>query len=129
MSRRVLVGLLAAALCAGVRAAEDERVRAVQEIFDCLAAGLPAGGWREARAEVAEIAGEGGARTFKGMFYYLPRAEGAEPAELAPCDSREAAARIYALNQFLEPERRNWKAVRLVYTSEGRFELDYDYGR
>ena len=129
MPRRALLAVLAAFLAAGARAGEDERVRAVQEIFDCLAAGLPAGDWREARAEVAEIASEGTGRTFKGTFSYLPRGEGAGPADLVPCDSREAAARVYALNEFLEPERRNWKAVRLVYTSEGRFELDYDYGR
>lgn len=146
MPRRMLFAVLAGLLAAGAHAqgglrlpaeaaapkpaaaAEDERVLAVQGIFECLATGLPDGGWRRASAEVVEIAAGGEGRTFKGSFSYLPRAEGAEPADLVPCDSREAAARIYALNDFLEPEQRQWKAARLVFTSDGRFELDYDYG-
>lgn len=127
MLGRVLAAVLASILCASARAGEDERVRAVQEIFECLAAGLPQG-WRRAWAEVVELPADGEGRRFEGRFYYLPGAQGAAPADLAPCDTREAAARIYALNDFLEPGRRQWKAATLAFTSDGRFELDYDYG-
>lgn len=46
-----------------------------------------------------------------------------------PCNAREVAERVYALNDFLEPERRRWKAATLVFTGDGKFELKYDYGK
>ncbi len=105
---------------------ENERVKAAQRIFECVAAGLP-GDWRRAWAEVTEIATDGNERRFEGRFYYLPEAEGAEPVDLAPCDTREVAERIYALNDYLEPEQRRWQAATLIFTRDGKFELKYDY--
>ncbi|MFY9314215.1 MAG: hypothetical protein WAO95_01495 [Burkholderiales bacterium] len=107
-------------------AVETERVEAVQRIFECVAAGLPRE-WRRAWAEIVETAADGKERSFEGKFYYLPEAEGAEPAALVPCSAREVAERVYALNYFLAPDRRRWKVATLVFTSDGKFELKYDY--
>lgn len=109
-------------------AVETERAEAVLRIFECLATGLPRQrrrGW----AEIVETAADGKEHSFEGKFYYLPEAEGAEPAALVPCSAREVAERVYALNDFLEPEQRRWKAATLVFTGDGKFELKYDYGK
>ena len=104
----------------------SEGEKAVHEIFACLAAGLPEG-WRRAWVVVTEIAGDDKTRSFEGRFFYSLDPEGAQPATLVPCDAREAARRVYDLNEFLEPAQRRWKAATLTYTREGDFQLKYDY--
>lgn len=152
MSRRILLAVLAAAFAAGAHAQfglrlpaaqpapepgakaeqkpavadKNERIKAVQQIFACIAAGLP-GDWRRAWAEIAELAADGRERSFEGKFYYLPQAEGAKPTDLVPCSAREVAERVYELNDFLDPAERQWKAATLVFTNDGKFELKYDY--
>jgi len=44
-----------------------------------------------------------------------------------PCDARDVAQRVYKLNDFLEPEKRLWKVATLTFTSDGKFEIKYDY--
>ncbi len=108
---------------------ESPGERAVEEIFRCLATGLPAD-WRRAWVVVTELESDGKERRFEGKFYYSLDAAGAKPATLAPCDAREAAQGVYRLNDFLEPEKRQWKVATLVFLREGgKFELKYDYAR
>lgn len=154
MSRRLLLAALAAALAAGAHAQtglkppaaksapkaaakakqkpaaveENEGVKAVEQIFTCIAAGLPRE-WRRAWVVVTELSGSDKERSFEGKFYYSLDAEGGKPVDLVPCDAREAAQRVYALNDFLEPERRQWKVATLIFTRDGKFELKYDYTR
>jgi hypothetical protein len=105
---------------------ESEGVRAVREIFACLAAGLPEA-WQRAWVVVTELAGDDKERSFEGKFHYSLDPDGVRGVPLVPCDAREAAARVYALNEFLEPEQRRWKVATLVFTRDGKFELKYDY--
>lgn len=111
-------------------AAEEENpgVKAVEKIFACVAEGLPSD-WRRAWVVVTEIASDGGERSFEGKFYYSRDADGANPVDLAPCDARQTAEGVYALNDFLEPEKRQWKVATLIFLSDGKFELKYDYTR
>lgn len=118
----------AAAKKPAVEDLQNEGVRAVEEIFACLAAGLPED-WRRAWVIVTELSGGDRERSFEAKFHYSLDAEGAHPADLVPCSAREAAMRVYALNEFLEPAQRRWKVATLTFTREGGFELKYDYER
>jgi hypothetical protein len=39
------------------------------------------------------------------------------------------AQNVYKLNDFLEPDKRQWKVATLTFTSEGKFEIKYDYAK
>jgi len=120
----------ASAKAAPKPAADEENlgVKAVERIFACVAEGLPKE-WRRAWVIVTEIAGDGKERSFEGKFFYSLDAGGAKPAELVPCDARRAAQGVYELNDFLEPEKRGWKVATLIFLSDGKFELKYDYAK
>lgn len=152
MSRRILLAVLAAALALGAHAQQGLKlpptqskqkaatktqkkpaadqdnagVKAVETIFACLAAGLPQG-WRRAWVVVTELSGGDKERTFEGKFQYSLDAAGADPVDLVPCDARDVAQRVYKLNDFLEPEKRAWKVATLTFTSDGKFEIKYDF--
>jgi len=106
----------------------EANVKAVERIFQCIAEGLPKE-WRQARVVVTEISGSDKERNFEGKFEYSTQADGSKPEPLKPCDPREVAQGVYDLNEFLSPEKRKWKVATLTFTSEGKFEIKYDYVR
>ncbi len=108
---------------------EAERVKTIEQIFECLASGLPQDWW-QAWVEFAEREGAGwNDRIIEGRFFYLIDAERTMPQELKTCGAREVAELTYSLNQFLNPDQRRWKAARLEFNRGGSFELNYDYGK
>jgi hypothetical protein len=106
----------------------EANVKAVQKIFECVAEGLPQD-WRQARVVITERSSGEKERSFEGRFEYSTEADGSKPTPLKPCDSREVAQGVYELNEFLSPEKRRWKVATLTFTSEGKFEIKYDYVR
>ena len=100
--------------------------KAVEQIFNCVAAGLPKE-WRRAWVVVTELGGDDKERRFEGKFEYSLDAAGKDPKALAPCNAREVAENVYKLNDFLEPDKRKWKVATLIFTSDGKFEIKYDY--
>jgi hypothetical protein len=111
------------------RSASEENtpgVKAVEKIFGCVAKGLPKD-WRRAWVIVTELSGNDKERKFEGKFLYSADASGANPQPLVPCDARQVAEGVYSLNEFLEYEKRQWKVATLMFTSEGKFEIKYDY--
>ena len=107
---------------------DSDGVKAVEQIFACVAKGLPEG-WRRAWVVVTEVSGDDKERTFEGKYHYSLDAAGGTPLALVPCNAREVAERVYALNDFLEFEKRQWKIATLIFTSDGKFELKYDYSK
>ena len=109
-------------------AAEEDNpgVKAVERIFGCVAEGLPKE-WRRAWIVVTELSGDDKERSFEGKFFYSLDPGGQKPVALVPCNAREVAQGVYGLNDFLEYEKRGWKVATLVFTSDGKFELKYDY--
>ncbi len=109
-------------------AAEEDNpgVKAVEKIFGCIAEGLPKE-WRRAWVVVTEISGDDKERSFEGKFFYSLDDAGAKPVALVPCDARQVAQGVYALNDYLEFEKRGWKIATLLFTSNGKFEIKYDY--
>jgi hypothetical protein len=107
---------------------ESDGERALQEIFACVAQGLPEG-WKRAWVVVTELSGDGKERTFEGRFQVSMDATGDKRWNFVPCNTRDVAERVYRLNDFLEPEKRAWKVATLQFMSDGKFELKYDYTR
>jgi hypothetical protein len=103
-------------------------VKAIEEIFACVAQGLPES-WQRAWVIVTEVSAAGGQRTFEGRFLVSMEAAGDKRWDFVPCNARSVAEGVYGLNDYLEPEKRQWKVATLLYTAEGRFELKYDYTR
>lgn len=96
----------------------------VQEIANCVLAGLPAD-WKLAQVEVREIGRSDNQREFEAFYSFKDSA--GKSATFTPCDQREPALNVYKLNGALEPAKRNWVRATLVLSSEGKFELSYDY--
>lgn len=110
-------------------AAEDSAgVQAIEAIFACVAQGLPEG-WQRAWVIVTELSATGGERSFEGRFLVSLEPTGDQRWKFVPCNSLDVAQRVYALNDFLQPEKRQWKVATLLFTPEGKFELKYDYTR
>ena len=105
---------------------DNPGVKAVEKIFVCLAKGLPKE-WRRAWVVVTELSGDDRERNFEGKFFYSLDDAGAKPVALVPCNAREVAQGVYALNDYLEVEKRRWKVATLVFTTDGKFEIKYDY--
>jgi hypothetical protein len=96
----------------------------VQEIANCVLAGLPPD-WTLAQVEVNELGRTDKQREFEAVYSYKDGA--GKAAAFSPCDPREPALNVYKLNGALDPAKRNWIRATLVFSKEGKFELQYDY--
>jgi len=96
----------------------------VEQIFSCLAPGLPQD-WK--RAWVVVTSSETAAVATKFLYTSSYRDEDAE--EFAPCNAQEITRRITSLNASLAPAQQRWKSARLAINSEGEYELKYDYAK
>jgi len=102
--------------------------KAIQEIFDCLAVGLPKD-WTRAWVVVTEIADAGKERRFESQSFYADSPAAVAGKPLATCGAEVVARGVIALSADLPAEQRRWKQARLTYSSEGKFDLAYDYGK
>ncbi len=96
----------------------------VQEIADCVLAGLP-NDWTMAQVDVREISRKDKQREFEAIYSFLDGEGKAGP--FTPCDQKQPAMNVYKLNGALDPSKRNWVRATLVLSKEGKFELQYDY--
>jgi hypothetical protein len=98
--------------------------KVVQDIANCVMAGLPPD-WTMAQVDVREIARKDKSREFEAIYSFLDGEGKAGP--FTPCDQKEPALNVYKLNGALDPAKRNWIRATLVFSKEGKFELQYDY--
>jgi hypothetical protein len=105
---------------------EEASTKAVEKIFACIAAGLPKD-WKRAWVVITELSGSDKDRKFEGKFLYSADPAGEKQQPLVPCDARQVATDVYNLNDYIEYEKRQWKVATLVFTSDGHFEIKYDY--
>ena len=127
-SMRLALALLAAALLAAPAHAQQPDAKAVQEIFDCLAVGLPQN-WKKAWVVISDLGAAGKERKYEGKFFYATSAADKAGKPLVPCDAQKVAKGVLSLNAALAPDKQRWKEARLLYTSDGKFNLAYDYGK
>jgi hypothetical protein len=98
----------------------------VERMFGCLAPGLPKD-WKKTWVTVtAETPGEVPGK-FQIKTFYAENMADKEGKPLKPCGWDPFVEGFYELNQSLAEDRRAWKTARLTITSEGKFELTYDY--
>jgi hypothetical protein len=117
-----------ALLAAPVHAQKQPDPKIIQEIYDCLAVGLPAK-WKKAWVVVTEVGESGTERQFEGKFFYALSAADKTGAPLLTCSAQQVAKGVVSLSANLPAEQRRWKGVTLTYTSDGKFNLAYDYGQ
>ena len=96
--------------------------KAVEQIFSCLAPGLPQDWKRTWVVVTAETA-------VAAKFYFTASFRDEDAEEFVPCNAQEIVRRITVLNDALPPDQRRWKSARLTIDSEGEFDLKYDYAR
>jgi hypothetical protein len=109
-------------------AAAQVDTQVIGQILACLQPGLPED-WKKAWVVVTELDSDGRTRKFEAQFFYATSMADERGEPLKPCDAEAVAMDVYRLNDGLKPEQRQWKVARLVITSEGDFELKYDYTR
>jgi len=97
--------------------------RLIEAIFACLSPGLP-NEWKKAWIVLSET---GPGRGLEAKFFYSDKAADERGEPLVPCNAREVADRVLSLNELLPPEKRHWREARLLITSDGAYELKYDY--
>jgi len=131
---RVLLAALLAA-CVGAAGAQDKKPAAAgpdpkvfQDIYTCLAPGLPPG-WAKAWVTISELerSEDGKSKNYEGIFRYSLKAEDDEGEDLRPCDTAFVVKHMGDMNEHLKPEQRNWVSVTLTYLSDGKYEMKYDY--
>lgn len=134
MIMRTFLAALAAAFFCTASAQEQKPAAAepdpkiFQDVYSCLAPGL-ATGWVKAWVTVAELdrSADGKSRNYEAVFRYSLKAEDTEGEELKPCDTAMVIKNIGDLNEYLKPEQRNWVSATLTFSSEGKYEMKYDY--
>jgi hypothetical protein len=94
----------------------------VEQIFSCLASGLPQD-WKRTWVVVSADA------AVPAKFYVTSTYRDEDAEEFVPCNVQEIARRIVKLNDALPPDQRHWKTARLAINSEGEFELKYNYAK
>jgi hypothetical protein len=90
--------------------------KTVEQIFSCLAPGLPSD-WKRTWVVVTN---SGAALSAK--FYYTSSLRDADGEEFTPCNAQEVTRRIVSLGEA----RASWRSARLAIDSEGAYKLDYD---
>ncbi len=128
MNKLLAVLAVAALLAAPAQAQKQPDPKAIQEIYDCLAVGLPAG-WKKAWVVVTEIADAGTERRYESKSFYAVTAAEKAGDPLLPCSAEKIARGVFSLSADLPAEQRRWKEAKLTFTSEGKFDLHYDYDK
>ena len=94
----------------------------VEQIFSCLAPGLPQD-WKRTWVVVSAEA------AVTPKFYVTTSFRDEDAEEFMPCNAPEVARRIAGLSESLPLAQRRWKSARLVIDNEGEFALNYDYAK
>jgi hypothetical protein len=128
MKRLLAAFAVVTALALPAQAQKQPDAKAIQEIFDCLAVGLPKD-WKKAWVVVTELADAGKERRFESRSFYAESSGAMAGKPLATCSAEVVAKGVIALTADLPAAQRRWKQARLTYTSEGKFDLTYDYGK
>ena len=106
------------------RAASDAESRAVADIMDCFASGLPES-WRQATMEVnlEKPYDETGS-----VRYVFTREEYTAPSEpFQPCDVKRPARYLIELRNQQPESRRGWIGAQVTILRDGRFGIRYSY--
>ena len=95
----------------------------VEQIFSCLAPGLPSD-WKRTWVIVTNAG-----PSITSKFYYSTTFREEDGEELVPCNAQEITRRITSLTAALPVDQQRWRSAQLSIDSEGAFALKYDYAK
>jgi hypothetical protein len=93
----------------------------VEQIFSCLAPGLPQD-WKRTWVVVTSAG-----TAVAAKFYVTSSYRDEDGEEFVPCNVPEITRRIAGLSDALPAEQRRWSSARLAIDNEGQYELKYEY--
>src|ERR671930_1668791 len=118
----VVASILLAARGAFAQEANRIEMDTINEIAQCLVAGLPED-WVSAHMRV-QLPNPGAITG--GVSYLVARKDAEEKLEpFTPCDTDEPANLLIGLRATQPPERSGWTVARLVIERDGNFRLNY----
>ncbi|HEX9184018.1 MAG TPA: hypothetical protein VF876_12240 [Burkholderiales bacterium] len=100
----------------------------IQEIYDCLAVGLPKD-WKKAWMTVTQVGGTTAQVEFEGRFFYATSPTDTAGKPLSTCGAKNIAQSVAALRAGQAADQRGWKGLKLTFSSDGKFDLYFDYGK
>ena len=119
-----MASILLAARGAFAQEANRIEMDTINEIAQCLVAGLPED-WVAAHMRV-QLPNPGAITG--GVSYLVARKDAEEKLEpFTPCDTDEPANLLIGLRATQPPERSGWTVARLVLERDGNFRLNYDF--
>jgi hypothetical protein len=95
----------------------------VEQIFSCLAPGLPSD-WKKTWVVVTHSE-----PVATSKFYFTTSYRDEDAEELVPCNAQEITRRITSLTAALPVDQQRWTTARLSIDSEGAFALNYAYAK
>ena len=100
----------------------------LEGVFACLAQGLPPD-WKKAWFVIDEVgrSDEGTKRHFEANFFYAMSVDDVRGSPLTPCGAERVLEGVSALNAYLPEQQRRWTGATFSFTSEGRYDVKYDY--
>ena len=104
-------------------AAIDVDPRLIEELFGCVAPGLPPE-WNRAWIIVTSV---GSYDTYLAEFFVATAPADAKGKPLpTPCGAQEFGDFVRHLNAYLTPAQKKWRTARIQFTREGKFEIKFD---
>ena len=103
--------------------ASKAEAQAAQEIAKCMVQNAPTD-WRKLFMiiELPEPNAPAGRVRYMATRDFSP-----DPAAYTPCDPQLPAKLLMDAREAQPAERRGWTGARLIISSDGRFDLNYDY--
>jgi hypothetical protein len=121
----VLASMLAAPSAAFAQSANDAQTKLMQQIGECLFAGLPSD-WRE--AEMYVTLKKAGAETGDARYTMIRSLSGGQVENFLPCRDKQPAKTFVAEIRKLQPQdKRGWTSARFTVHREGKFDLTFGY--
>jgi hypothetical protein len=121
----ILAALLAAPLACRAENITADQSKVLQQIGECLVAGLPAD-WRE--AEMYVTLKKAGAETGDARYTMIRSLSGGQVENFLPCANKQPAKTFVTQIRKLQPQdKRGWTSARFTVYREGRFDLTFDY--
>jgi hypothetical protein len=121
----LLAALLAAPLGAAAQGATEAQTALMQQIGECLFAGLPSD-WRE--AEMYITLKKAGDETGDARYTMIRSLSGGQVENFVPCSDKQPAKTFAREIRKLQPQdKRGWNSARFTVYREGRFDLTFGY--
>lgn len=107
---------------------QERDPKIIADIFACVSEGLPEG-WKKAWFVISEVERnvDGSSRKYEARFRFATSSNDRKGRPFKPCGAERVREGVVALNDYLPDSQRRWTGATFTFTSEGEFEIKYDY--